>query len=89
MATPTVTASLNKPAYVPGEVITLTVNYGDTDTKALTVTVSVTDSAGNSSAPVTVNAVVDPLTLTVSSSPVRTWTKVSDSGSVAVFTATA
>lgn len=89
MAAPTVTVSLDKPTYAPGEKMTLTVNYADADTKAITLTVVATDSAGNTSAPTTVTAVIDPVGLTVTSSPVRAWTKVSDTGSVAVFTATA
>lgn len=89
MAAPTVTVSLDKPTYAPGEKMTLTVNYADADTKTITLTVVATDAAGNTSAPTTVNAVIDPVGLTVTSSPARTWTKVSDTGSVAVFTATA
>lgn len=89
MATPTVTASLNKPSYQPGEAMTLTVNYSDTDTRAVTVTVTVADSQGNTSSPATVAAVIDPSTITVNDSSGRTWTKQSDTGSVAVFTATA
>jgi hypothetical protein len=88
MANPTVSASLDKTTYAPGERMTLTVSYGDPDTKTVAVTVQVTDAAGNKSGPVTVNAVIDPLTLVVSDSA-RSWTKVSDTGAVAVFTATA
>lgn len=89
MANPTCSASLDQATYAPGETMTLTVTYGDPDTQSLTVTVVVTDSAGNPSAPATVTAVIDPLTVSVTSEPARTWTQVSDSGSVAVFTATA
>lgn len=88
MATPTVSASLNKSAYAVGEVMTLTVNYGDADQKSGTITIKVTDAEGNTSAPVTATYLIDPLTLAVTDSG-KTWTKVSDSGSVAVFTATA
>ena len=88
MAAPTVSASLNKPAYAVGETMTLTVNYDDPDRQPVTVTVTVTDHSGNTSAPVTVAAVIDPLTLTVTDAD-RTWALQSDSGTVAVFTAEA
>ena len=89
MASPTVAASLSKATYQPGEVMTLTVTYGDADTKAMTVSVVVTDSQGNASAPVNVSAVIDPLAIAVTDSSGRTWSRVSDSGSVAVYQATA
>lgn len=88
MANPTVTASLNKTAYAPGETMTLTVNYADADRQSLAVTITVTDSSGNTGT-ATANAIIDQGTVVVTSSPARTWTKVSDSGTVAVFTATA
>ncbi|MCW3838937.1 hypothetical protein ONA70_02355 [Micromonospora yasonensis] len=89
MAAPTVTASLNASTYSPGDQMTLTVTYGDPDTKALTVTVVVTDSQGNSSAPTKATAVIDPLTVTLTDDSGRTWTKVSDTGTVAVYRAVA
>lgn len=89
MATPTVSASLNKASFVPGETMVLTVNYGDADTETVTITVVVTDSQGNDSAPATVTAVIDPLKITVTDSGNRSWTKQSSNGSIAVFTATA
>lgn len=89
MANPTVTASFNKPAgYAPGELITLTVTYADADRATLAVTVTVTDSTGGTGT-ATSNVVIDQGTVAVTSSPARTWTKVSDSGTVAVFTTTA
>jgi hypothetical protein len=88
MSQPTVSASLSKSVYAPGELMTLTVNYGDADTQAVKVTVQVTDLSGNTSAPVTVSAVIDPVTLTLTDAT-RTWEKVSDTGSVAVFTSVA
>lgn len=89
MASPTVSASLDKMTYAPGDKATLTVTYGDPDNKTFTVTVTVTDQAGNSSVPAEVQAnIADPVTVSVSDDANHTWTKVSDSGSVAVYTTT-
>ncbi|MBQ1020943.1 hypothetical protein KBX71_24125 [Micromonospora sp. D93] len=85
MAAPTVTAALNASVFTPGEQMLLTVTYSDADTKPLTVTIVVTDAQGNSSAPVKVAAVIDPLTVTVTDNSGRVWTRVSDNGSVAVY----
>lgn len=90
MANPTVSAALNKASYAPGEQMLLTVQYGDTDNDTVTVTVVVSDSSGNSSDPLTINAnIADPVTVTVTDDGGRTWTKQSDNGSVAVFRAVA
>jgi hypothetical protein len=89
MSNPTVSASLDHTTYAVGATMTLTVTYGDTDQQNMTVTVTVTDAEGNVSAPVTISTVIDPLAVGVVSSPARSWTKVSDTGSVAVFTAVA
>lgn len=85
MAAPTATAALNASVFAPGDQMLLTVTYSDADTKPLTVTIVVTDAQGNSSAPVKVTAVIDPLTVTVTDNSGRTWTRVSDNGSVAVY----
>jgi len=85
MATPTVSASLDKATYAPGEKMLLTVNYADADNQSVSVTITVTDAAGNSSAPVTANAIIkDGVTLSVTEAG-KTWAKVSDTGAVAVF----
>ncbi|MER7460981.1 hypothetical protein [Micromonospora sp. NPDC126480] len=89
MAAPTATASLNAAVYSPGDPMTLTVRYGDPDTRPVTVTVVVTDAQGNSSAPARITAVIDPLTLTVTDDSGRTWTRLSDNGAVAVYRAVA
>jgi hypothetical protein len=89
MATPTLTASLNKATYAPGENMLLTINYADADNQSVSVTIVVTDAAGNSSAPVTANAFIkDAATLTVTETG-KVWTKVSDNGAVAVYSRTA
>ncbi|MER7445090.1 hypothetical protein [Micromonospora avicenniae] len=89
MAAPTASASLNASTYSPGDQMNLTVTYGDADTRPLTVTIVVTDAQGNSSAPVRVAAVIDPLTVTVTDDSGRNWTRLSDNGAVAVYRAVA
>ena len=90
MANPTASAAFNKSVYAPGELMTLTVNYGDPDRQTLTITITVEDTeAGTGPATATVTAVIDPLTVTVTDSSGRPWTKQTDTGTVAVYTATA
>ena len=89
MASPTLSASLDKSTYADGDLMTLTVNYGDPDTETLQIVVQVTDKSGNTTGPVPVTAVIDPLTVAVTDASGRVWTKVTDTGAVAVFTATA
>lgn len=88
MTAPTVAAALDKAAYRPGDVMTLTVTYGDPDRQTLTITVVVTDTTG-ATGQATTQAVIDQGTVTVTSTPPRAWTKVSDNGTIAVFTAPA
>jgi uncharacterized protein YfaS (alpha-2-macroglobulin family) len=88
MTAPTVAAALDKATYKPGDTMTLTVTYADPDRQTLTITTTVVDSTGNT-AQATVAAVIDPATVAVTSTPPKAWTKVSDTGTVAVFTATA
>lgn len=73
MANPTVTAALNKQAYAPGETMILTVDHADTDRAAMTLSITVTDSSGNTGV-ATANCVIDQGTVAVVSSPARTWT---------------
>lgn len=87
MAAPVVSASLDKAAYQLGEPMTLTVVYSDPDHDVAEQTITVEDSAGTKTV-VTTTAIVDPLTVTVSD-PERTWSKQTDNGQVAVFTAAA
>lgn len=88
MAVPTVSASLNKTSFAPGDTMTLTVTYADADRKLGSVSIVVTDSSGNTSSPATVAYSIDQGTVAVTDSG-RTWAKQSDTGTVAVFTSTA
>lgn len=89
MANPTLSASLDQATYAKGDTMTLTVTYGDADQEALSISVQVTDASGNTTGPVGLSAVIDPLTLHVADPSGREWTRVSDTGSVAVYQATA
>lgn len=90
MAAPTVSAALNKSTYAPGETMTLTVTYADPDQSGGTVTVIVTDESGNASAPATVPySIADSVTVAVSDSASHVFTKTSDNGRVATYTAKA
>lgn len=89
MAAPTVTATLDKTAYAPGETMTLTVDHADADRQTLTITTTVTDSTG-ATGTATATAQVDQGTVTVVSSPARTWTlKAGATAGRSQFTATA
>ena len=92
------TMTFDQPAYATGDVISLTVAYTPDSPSVVpqvfTATTAISDSAGNplgsNSADFTVNQ-SQPAgdTLATSDSGGRTWAQASDTGSVAVFTATA
>jgi hypothetical protein len=78
---PAITAiTFDKATYAPGQTITATIAYSTALPVAkLTAELTVDFSAG----------ATDPASLTVSDSGGRVWTKKSDNGDVAVFTAEA
>lgn len=86
--------TFDQSAYAPGETITATVTYApgvslDTETFTGIPTDNVSNLQG---ATVTENFQIsqnDTTSVAVSDSGNRTWTKVSDNGTVAVYTATA
>jgi uncharacterized protein YfaS (alpha-2-macroglobulin family) len=87
MAAPILNLSLDKGSYAPGETARLTVSYSDPDNATTTLSVTGTDSGGNPATMTVQLVVADPVTLTVTD-PARTWTKVSDTGAVAIYSAT-
>jgi len=88
MANPIVTAVVDKPAPVIGDVVTLTINYSDPDATSATITVTGTDAEGHVATVTTTYSVSDPVALTVVDSSGRTWVKQSDNGAVAVYKTT-
>lgn len=81
----TISATLDKPSYAPGQTMTLTVTYSVPAESTVTVKASVAvlgDTVSTPAVKVAIKhvAVVD---------PDRTWTLKSDNGSRAVYTATA
>lgn len=93
---PTVTSvTFDQPSYQPGQLITATMTYtkGKSDlvnTLTGTATDPVTGLSGHLDQTFTIaNQITDTTTPSVSDPPARTWTKVSDTGLVAIFTATA
>lgn len=86
---PTCTISLDKASYAPGATITATVSYADADTRTTPLTVTVTDAAGATGTATVSLIIKDTDVPTVSDGTSRVYTKVSDNGSIAVFTATA
>jgi hypothetical protein len=100
MSAPSITSiTFDKTAYNSGDLIQATVAYvagtsgGQPSTQTLTGTAtdSVTGQSGALTVTFTVSGqtVKDPTAVTVSDSGNRSWAKVSDNGSVAVFTAAA
>lgn len=89
MAAPVVSISVDKQTYAVGDKITATVVYSDPDARTYTGTVTGTDAEGHVSTATATFAISDPVTVTVTDDGNRTWTKISDTGSTAVFTATA
>lgn len=92
------TMSFDQAAYNPGDLITLTVDYTpDTPSVVPTTfnaTASITDSGGNvvasSVAPFVINvAQASGDQVSVTDDDNHTWAEASDTGAVAVFTATA
>lgn len=95
MASAPVVSSINfdQTSYLAGQKITVTVDYSPgTSDETQTLTGVAEDSITGLSGQLVVNFIVtnnDTTSLTVSDSSKRTWTQVSDNGSVAVFTAIA
>lgn len=104
VSAPTITSiAFDKSAYNVGDLVTATITYvaGKSSSAPAPSSVSFTgtalDSVTNQSGTLTVNFVVDttpvtstdPSAVTVTDSATHTWTKISDTGSVAKFTTTA
>lgn len=93
-APPSVTSiTFDQPAYSPGQVITATVTYvPGTSAQTTSLTGTATDKNTSQTGKLTVTFTTvapDPTTVSVSDTGNRTWTAVSDSGTVATFTAVA
>lgn len=90
--------TFDQPSYTPGQMITLTVDY-TADTAGVnpvtnTATTVITDSAGAQTATGSADFIVnEPVaggdTLATTDTGSRAWAEASDTGSVAVFSATA
>lgn len=93
-AAPSITSiTFDKTSYSPGDLITATVDYtAGTSDVSQTFTGVATDSKSGETGTLQVSFVVtegDTTTISVSDSGNRVWTQISDTGSVAKFTATA
>lgn len=87
MPAPTVSLTTDKPTYAPGALITATVVYAAPAGSSWTITGTATDAQGNQATAIV--QISDPVTVKVTDSSNRVYTKISDNGSTAVFTATA
>lgn len=85
--------TFDKASYAPGDTITATVDYtGGTSDVTQTFTGTATDSTTKETGTLQVTFTVtepDQTTISVADSGGRVWTKISDTGSIAKFTATA
>jgi hypothetical protein len=94
MSAPSITSiTFNKPNYIPGDLITATITYVNGTSPSVqsftgTATDNMTGLVGNLTVSFTVS-ISDYSFVSTVDSGAHIWTKVSDSGSVAVFTATA
>ncbi len=91
MASPTGSVTFDKSSYRPGEVMTATVAYADSDSSTGTAAFNLTDSGGNITPVNAVFTISDPVTIAPSGSNDRTWTAVSgsDNGATKKYTAIA
>lgn len=94
MSAPVITSiTFDQSSYLPGQTITATVNYTPgTEPVTQTFTGTATDSATGQTGTLSVSFQVvknDATAVTVADSGNRTWTKASDTGTVAKFTAVA
>lgn len=89
MAAPVATPSLNKAAYAPGEIMTLTVDHTDVDRQVMTVSVTVADAAGTLSNVATVTATIDQGTVNITNAGGKTWTLQTATLNKSVYTAIA
>lgn len=81
MPAPTATATLDKPVYAPGDIMTLTIDYV---VDSVSITVAVEGLGGTASPAAAVK--IRRITIT---DPSRVWTLKSDSAARAVYTAKA
>lgn len=89
MANPVVTSvQYDKATYAVGETMTATMTYSDADTRVITGTGKVVDASGNQGT-MSTTVLLDPSTTSFTDNEGRVYTKQTDNGSIAVFTATA